>query len=281
VTRSRPLADLGIRVLSALVFVPAFVILAWRGSVWFTALVCLLTAAGTREFLGLLRHAEFRPPAPVVTAAAVLLPWWVYWGDASLLWAYGVAVPVVVLGATVLRGQPRHSLRDAAASLLTVAYVAGLFGHLVLLRELPESRGGSSQQGFALVVLVFILVWVTDTGAYLVGSLWGRHRLAPGISPGKSVEGAVGAAVLTAMAGAVCAVTFLDDLLSPLSGAILGLVASLAGLVGDLVESMFKRDAGIKDASNIIPGHGGVLDRFDSVLFVGPLIYWATRWFLL
>jgi phosphatidate cytidylyltransferase len=275
------LGDLGIRVLSALVFGPAFVILAWRGTFWFTALVCLLIAAGTYEFIALLRHAGFRPYARVVQAASVLLPWWLFWAPGDLLWGYWVAVPVVVLIAAVRRGQTRDSLRDVATSLLTVAYVAGLFGHLVLLRTLPAMHGGTPQQGFALVILVFVSVWVTDTGAYLVGSLWGRRRLAPAISPGKSVEGAVGAAVLTAVAGAVCAATFLGDLMTPLSGAALGLAASLVGLLGDLVESMFKRDAGIKDASNIIPGHGGVLDRFDSVLFVGPLIYWATRWFLL
>lgn len=281
VTRSRPLGDLGIRVLSALVFGPAFVLLAWRGDLWFTALVCLLTLAGTSEFIGLLRHAGYRPFAVMVSGVAGLLPWWLWWAAPSVLWACWAAVPVVLLVAAVFRGQPRHTLRDVGVSILAVAYVAGLFGHLVLLRGLPAGAGGTPQQGFALVVLVFVLVWVTDTGAYLVGSLWGRHRLAPSISPGKSVEGAVGAAVLTAAAGAVCAATFLGDLLSVAAGALLGLAASLVGLVGDLVESMFKRDAGIKDASNIIPGHGGVLDRFDSVLFVGPLIYWAMRWFLL
>lgn len=268
------------RVLSALVFGPALLILAWRGDVWFAALISLMSAAGTLEFLNLLRHSGRKPFFRVAMLGGIAWPLLLFLGFEDLLWGFWVALSFAALLAAVQRGNPRDSLQNVATTLLAVLYVAGLLGHLVLLRDLPAHHGGSDRQGFYVVVFAFASMWVADTGAYLVGSLWGRRRLAPRISPGKSLEGAVGAAILTAAAGGVFAAWWLPELLPIWGGMLLGLVASVFGLLGDLVESMFKRDAGIKDASNIIPGHGGVLDRFDSVLFVGPLIYWSLRWLL-
>lgn len=278
--RARPLGDLGIRILSAAVFAPALLILAWRGDVWFAALISLMSAAGTNEFLGLLRQSGRRPFGAVALFAAVSFPLLLFLGYQDSLWAFWIAVLLASLLGAVRRGSPKDSLQDVATTLLAVLYVAGLLGHMVLLRDLPEHHGGTHVQGFAVVVFAFASMWVADTGAYLVGSLWGRRRIAPQISPGKSLEGALGAAILTATAGGIFAATLLPERMPVWGGVLLGFVASIVGLLGDLVESMFKRDAGIKDTSQIIPGHGGVLDRFDSVLFVGPLIYWALRWFL-
>ena len=280
-TRSRPLGDLGIRALSAAVFVPALLILAWRGDVWFAALICLMSAAGIREFVSMLRHGGKRPFATLALAAATMFPMLLFLGYQEFLWAFWIVVLIACLLAAVARGHPKDALQDIGTTLLAILYVGGLLGHLVVLRDLPENSGGTHMQGFLLVLFVFASMWVADTGAYLVGSLWGRRRIAQLISPGKSLEGAVGAAILTAAAGGVFAATVLSDLMPLWGGLLLGFLASIFGLLGDLVESMFKRDAGIKDSSNIIPGHGGVLDRFDSVLFVGPLIYWSLRWFLL
>jgi phosphatidate cytidylyltransferase len=281
VKRARPLGDLGVRVLSAAVFGPALLVLAWRGEVWFAALICLMSVAGTYEFLGLLRASGQRPFGVLALVGSVAWPVCLILGFEDALWAFWIAALLAVLLAAVARGHPKDALRDVGATLLTLLYVAGLLGHLILLRDLPEQRGATHLQGFFVVVFVFASMWIADTGAYLVGSLWGRRRIAPRISPGKSLEGAVGAAVLAAVAGGVLAATVLADLMPIWCGVLLGFVGSIFGLLGDLVESMFKRDAGVKDASNIIPGHGGVLDRFDSVLFVAPLIYWALRWFLL
>ena len=124
--------------------------------------------------------------------------------------------------------------------------------------------------------LAFAVTWAADTGAYLVGSLLGRRPLLPRVSRHKTWEGAVGGVVFAALAGWVASVTFAPYLL-PAWGIALGAVAALVGLLGDLFESMLKRDAEIKDTSRVIPGHGGVLDRFDSLLFTVPLIYYVLK----
>jgi phosphatidate cytidylyltransferase len=151
----------------------------------------------------------------------------------------------------------------------------------VALRELPVQVGRPYIQGAVFVAFVFATTWVADTSAYLVGSLWGRHKLAPRISPGKSIEGACGGVAFAVGAGALFAHLYLRDAVTPWTGALLGGAAAVAGLFGDLAESLLKRDAHVKDASGAIPGHGGMLDRFDSVLFSAPLLYYVLRFVVL
>lgn len=270
-TKSR-LAGLSTRIAAAAFFGPCVVVLAWRGGVYFVLLVNLLAVVGTFEFLRLVRAKELQPFPTLSYAAALGLPWLFYWGGGSQVSLAFTSLMALFAAASVRRARIDNSLGAAAMGLLGTIYVTGLFGHLILLRQTGAAAGGV---GFRLVLLVFALMWVSDTGAYLVGSLWGRHPLAPRISPAKSLEGALGATVLSALAGALGAHWLLQDLLSVGTGAFLGAGASIAGQVGDLFESMLKRDAGIKDSSNAIPGHGGVLDRFDGVLFVAPLLYYV------
>jgi phosphatidate cytidylyltransferase len=216
----------------------------------------------------------------VGVAAAVLLPWAAYVQGGA--WANLVLACLVVLalGLELLRRDGAQPVAHIAVTILGLLYVCWLGSHLVLLRELPRLRQAPYAEGFRFVMLTFLLTWMSDTGAYLVGSLAGRHKLAPRISPGKSVEGSVGGLALAVVAGVVAARTFARGELTPLSGASLGAIAAVFGQIGDLVESLLKRDAQVKDASGAIPGHGGVLDRFDSVLFTAPLLYYVLRFFL-
>jgi len=174
-----------------------------------------------------------------------------------------------------------ESIAHAGGAVLGTTYVAWLASHLVALRELPLHTGGTYALGFHAVAFAFVTTWMADTGAYLVGSLIGRHKLAPRISPGKSVEGALGGVAFATLAGAWFAHAVMQQELAPAAGAALGAMAALVGLVGDLAESMMKRDAHVKDTSDAIPGHGGALDRFDSVLFSVPLLYYVLRFFVL
>ena len=123
----------------------------------------------------------------------------------------------------------------------------------------------------ALMILLFSFIWINDTGAYLFGSLFGRHTLAPAISPGKTVEGLISGIILNAVAGYVISFILTDH--SALFWIITGITVSLSSTAGDLFESKLKREAGVKDAGNMIPGHGGVLDRFDSLFFSAPLVF--------
>jgi phosphatidate cytidylyltransferase len=123
------------------------------------------------------------------------------------------------------------------------------------------------------------VTWATDTGAYLCGVAFGRHKLIPRISPKKTVEGAVGGLLAAGLVGWLCA-QGITPILTSFAAVTIGMFTGLMAQLGDLVESMIKRDVGIKDSAELIPGHGGVLDRFDSMLFTVPVLYYYFRFFI-
>ncbi len=164
----------------------------------------------------------------------------------------------------------------AMASFFGIVYVPFLFSYLIRIRELP--------QGIWLIWLSMAGSWVCDMFAYFVGSFFGRHKMAPVLSPKKSVEGAVGGVLGSAAVGALFSLFLPDKTIfrsdPALVLAIVSAAAALISMVGDLLASAFKRNHGIKDYSNLIPGHGGILDRFDSMIFVAPVIYYVLVLFL-
>lgn len=182
------------------------------------------------------------------------------------------------------------------STLLGIAYTGGMlsFGYAIRYHEYAFapaslSLGGKSfaiPSGGLLLLLPLITTWASDTGAYAVGRALGRRKLIPAVSPGKTVEGAIGG-LLASMLVAWVFTQFLlrpaaqlDFRWRPLGAIAVGAVISVAAQLGDLAESLFKREAGVKDASNIIPGHGGVLDRVDSLLFVLPVSFIVFGWLL-
>jgi phosphatidate cytidylyltransferase len=174
----------------------------------------------------------------------------------------GLAV-VLIVGLALARLD--HRLYRYVISIALGAYV-GLVGFFLDLYRWPNL---GSHGGLKLVVVVIACAALADTGAYLTGSVAGRHKLAPRLSPSKTVEGAIGGCVICTVG-----LTFLGPWLVPIGAgqaALMGLILSVVGQAGDLVESSLKRHAGVKDASNLIPGHGGLLDRLDSLLFVAPI----------
>jgi len=180
--------------------------------------------------------------------------------------ALGVTVIFVPL---IVRGEPEEGLRDWAWAVPGVAYIGFLGAHLVLLRELDD--------GGKWVFLVLLGTWSTDTFSYFAGRAFGRHHPVPGISPGKTDEG-----FIAGYAGGFASIMVLDvalDLpMSTMEAAVLGLLFPAAAMIGDLAESIIKRGAHIKDTSELVPGHGGFLDRLDSILFTAPLVYYFVIW---
>jgi len=154
----------------------------------------------------------------------------------------------------------------AAANLLGVVYVSGLYSFLILVRE---------QFGVSWALFGFLVTWATDTGAYFGGVKYGRLKLCPQISPNKSVEGALFGLLGGVVGGVVYALVTGKPLLQL---AAFALMLSLCGQLGDLVESAFKRERAVKDSGSILPGHGGILDRFDSLAFVFPVLYAMLVW---
>lgn len=163
------------------------------------------------------------------------------------------------------RAPLEQSLRDGAMTLFGVLYLGLTLGMLSMTRLLP--------QGEWLIFFLLLVTWASDTGAYYVGTLFGRHRLAPTISPKKTVEGLVGGLIGAIIVAYAARWWFLPEL-SGLDCLILGTLLTLTGLWGDLAESAMKRSVGIKDSGGILPGHGGMLDRLDSLLFTAPVFYY-------
>jgi CDP-diglyceride synthetase len=182
----------------------------------------------------------------------------------------------VVLGLGLRRPDLKGRIEGMAVTLFGVLYVGWLSAHLVLLRELPWRAGTPYADGAAFVLLAFFLTWSCDTAAYAVGRAFGRTRPWTRISPRKSVEGAVGGLLAAGVAGFVARAWF-APFLSLRDAAVLGLGVGVFAQVGDLVESMLKRDARHGDSSDFIPGHGGILDRFDSLYFAAPLVFYYLK----
>lgn len=157
--------------------------------------------------------------------------------------------------------------RDCASILFGFLYLPLLFGHLALLRKVPQGR--------EWIFTVFLIVMLSDTSAYFVGSALGKHRLYPAISPKKSVEGAIGG-LIGGLAGVFLAKFLWFPSLPWLLAGGIGIILGACGQIGDLFESMLKRSYGVKDSGRIIPGHGGLLDRLDSLIFAFPPAYYLV-----
>jgi phosphatidate cytidylyltransferase len=172
---------------------------------------------------------------------------------------------LVVLAVVLSQPEPiEGSMKRAAFVFLGTAYCGGLIPYLSRLREL--------EHGAALAIMALFCTWGADTGAYLVGRAFGRHKLYPKVSPGKTWEGLAGGLVFGV--GVAFLVRYLFRMeLGIVHVAVIGVIGAAFGLVGDLAESLMKRSVGAKDSGTLIPGHGGVLDRFDAVMFVTPAVY--------
>lgn len=164
----------------------------------------------------------------------------------------------------------QNSNPDSRIPLFTLSYIGLPLFAFNKLAFLPIS-GTNNEYHHSIILGVFYLIWINDTCAYLAGSLFGKHKLAPEISPGKTIEGTIGGAVFAAGISYVVYQIFPEIDLK--HWIIISLIISIFGTIGDLFESFLKRKAGIKDSGNILPGHGGILDRFDSLLFVAPFVY--------
>jgi len=261
--------NLGRRVLTALLILPPLVFANFYGPSWLVAgLVGLAVLLGLHEFFGLLHARGLKPQRTLgfvlglALFAEVALPAWPHGPLGPLL-------ALVLLTATLARGSRFDETVPAAAfTLLGAVYLGALGGTIAALRLVaPEERGAWR------VVLLLAIIMASDTFAFFVGHLWGRRRLAPDVSPHKTVEGALGG-LAGGVVGALCTRALgLPEL--PLLHAVgLGLVTAALGIVGDLDESLLKRWAGVKDSGRLFPGHGGMLDRLDSLLFGAPVLYY-------
>ena len=274
------LAGLLPRMVAIGIGVPCLYLITLRGGVFFLLLVNLIILLGLSEFFTLMKAKGFQPSRMLGYAAAMAVSLNMYRGGPALTLLITVFLLLIMIR-EVFRPSVSGALSNIAVTVLGVMYVGWLGGHFVMLRELPANLDiADPKLGAHLIFFAALVIWACDILAYVIGILVGRRRMLPHISPAKTWAGAFGGLAGGAMAGWLCAQTFLT-LISPLSGALMGLVSAALGQLGDFAESMFKRDAGLKDSARLIPGHGGILDRMDSLLFSVPILYYWFRFCVL
>jgi phosphatidate cytidylyltransferase len=274
-------SSLALRIASVSVLIPIVIAAAWW--YWSTAiLVGLCIALAILELYGIMRRGGYEPRTLVGLAIGLLICL-----APSIQTLTSVDLSEVVIGLSIVLSLAYELLpRNRNGSLVNWAltfggayYIAGLLSYFILLSQLSTPLHGGwlamlhIPPGTSWNLLVLAITWLQDTSAYFVGRAFGRHKMAPVLSPKKSWEGAAGGFVASALT-AVLATAILGLPISYLSATMIGAIAGVAGPLGDLVESLIKRQVGIKDSGQLIPGHGGILDRIDSLLFTAPVIYY-------
>jgi phosphatidate cytidylyltransferase len=265
--------NLALRVGSAILLFPILMIASWHGGLPFAAVCAVAAAVSAAELSGM--FARLGPGEAFGIAVAGLIPLAPWWAHAHAGGQYpewmGIALAVAgmtLLGASLFRdGDLEDVPVRVSAAALGWLYCGFLVAAVVAIRM---------RFGFGWVVLAFVVTWLNDTFAYFAGRFLGRHPMLPRVSPKKTWEGFAGGAVGSVVGAWVLLAMFPGDWLAGLTAAgcvVLGLVAAVVGPVGDLAESMLKRAAGVKDSGRLIPGHGGLLDRIDALLFVAPWVY--------
>ena len=289
------MSELTRRVLFSLVAIPVALGAIWYGDWALAALLAIAAALGAHEYFGIARAAGQQPFATAGAALAGLVPialharrLGVYSGDLGTI---ALVILLVIFAASIWRRWPDGKPLGAVATTgFGIAYAGATLGYGYLLRYHPYAVGRIA--GAALLALPLILTWTSDIGAYFVGRALGRRKLIPAVSPGKTIAGAVGSLVLCMIVAWAYqrwvlvpqATLALRPVIvaSGASGALLfGAIVSVAAQVGDLAESLIKRESGVKDSSHLLPGHGGVLDRLDSLFFVLPVAYLVFDWLLI
>lgn len=254
------------RVYTAVILIPAIYAVIRYSPAW--AFTVLIIAGGTIALFELYRMAFAGRKNAVLVGLGI--------ASAALMIAhphlpFSVA-DLLLLGtllmALTLLGGPaslEHRFRDMTVALFGVLYVGLTLSALVSTRALPT--------GEWLILFVAMVTWAGDTGAYYAGNLWGKHLLAPRVSPKKTMEGLLGGMALAVAMSLLARAWFLPQF-SVMDALVLGALLTVAGLFGDLCESAMKRSVGVKDSGGILPGHGGMLDRLDSLLFTAPVFYY-------
>jgi phosphatidate cytidylyltransferase len=286
----RRAGELALRLVTAALLIPPIIYVIFQGGLWVLATVIVITLLGVNEFYHLIEAKGAEPLRGVGTLAAAALPVVSYLGSD---YAATVLMSFLLLGVMVAqlgKAQIAESLASISGTFFGVFYIGWLLSHAVSLRGFhdvvqgrwgPDAVVGMHPDAGAFYLLFTISsVIAGDVGAYFVGRKYGKRKLAPKVSPGKTVEGAFGAIVGGLLVGLACKAIFdafrpeLSAQLGWLACALLSPVLAGVGIVGDLVESLLKRDAQVKDTGTLLPGTGGILDRIDSNLLGIPVMYY-------
>jgi phosphatidate cytidylyltransferase len=254
------------RLLSAAILIPVILAAVYFGGITIAIVALVAALLAGYEYLDMMRHIELHPPRLLglaLVAALVMDAQWPQWNALPIILTLAVIVSLVY---AVTRGNAPGSMHAWALLVTGGLYIGFMAGHVIRLRALDN--------GMYWLALALVGTWICDTGAYFVGISMGRRPFFPLISPKKTVEGFWGG--LVTGTASVVLIGYLTLGLTIWHGLIVGVLLCLAATFGDLAESVIKRQVGIKDSGRLIPGHGGALDRIDSLLFVVPVVYYTA-----
>lgn len=274
------------RILSAVVGLPILgIVLFFNNTILLNIAVALISLIAVYELLHNTKYIT-DPGLLIVSMIYALLVPFSRIGELASYASLLILVYVVVLLSILFAKHKTLLFQQVAISFTSTVWVTYAMSSLVFVRELhpDDSRTGL---GLYYIILIFICAWISDAGAYFIGRAFGKHKLASDISPKKTIEGAIGGVAFCVVFSIAFSYVYLDLLKEQGIDAqvnlpaliILSLIASLVGIMGDLAASIIKRQTGIKDFGHLMPGHGGVMDRFDSILFIAPFLYMVLQVF--
>lgn len=251
------------RVLTAIIGIPVLLGVLYLGGIYWKLFFTLMGILAFWEFARMMSNVQLRP----LLVSGMLLVLLLLFAPDTYLYPGIFGVLILAVTISILK-YPDLTLKDTAISLFGAAYIGFLLSYAIKIADL--------QQSFIIIVLALLLTWGSDTGAYFAGKLWGRHKMTPILSPNKTWEGAAGGLVVSAIVALIFFLVIDIDGVGPAYALLLGLGASTLAQLGDFFISGVKRFFQVKDSGKIIPGHGGVLDRFDSFLLLVPLVYYFS-----
>ncbi len=263
------------RILSAVIGIPILVYLVYEGRLLFLTGVIFLTVTGLFELRRILLRMKLKIIPFLLYGSGLVFPLLAYFtsndksGGAFYI---GLTLILMIHLIILMITFPKYSVGDLASSYLGSCYIGMLLSYLILIRKMVP-------YGFPYLLLVLILTWSCDIGAYFSGRLFGRQPLWPRVSPHKTLEGSIGGLILC-IGSALLLQAIYRRLFSLFDALMLGILIGSVVQIGDLVESAFKRLGKVKNSGDLIPGHGGILDRFDSLLFSAPAAYLYLKFFL-
>lgn len=262
-----------VRMLTGFLFGWLVVVCIMYGGLWLLGLLAVILAFASKEYVKILNHKGFYPSLKVIYLTEIALAAIVYFERFDLVAATLTICSMASFMWVLFVGRQPY-IANVATTLFGMVYCGWFPLHLIFFRNL---HNGQYESGLGFVIMMLASIIATDVGCYYVGSKLGKHKLAPTVSPNKTIEGSIG--------GAVCSVIFAEIIgcylgLGWFISLIAGLLCTIFAQIGDLCESLLKRDAGVKDSGDTLPGHGGFLDRTDSFALTIPIVYYFFKYFV-
>lgn len=281
------MSNLTQRILTAIIGVPLLLLVFYFGSYYFLIFILLIVGFGSYEFFRLVDNKNLDNKNIIGIVFCIILPIGAYFGYLYFIFLFTL-VSIFTLFINLQKQDLSNTLIGAGTKFLGIVYIGWFLSHAILIRNINESifpyidntNIKNNDIGFFWIVFVVACTFLNDSAAYFFGKYKGKIKLVPRLSPGKTVEGTVCGIFMALLSGMFINLLFS----SPISykwAMLLGFVVGVVAVLGDLIESMFKRSVSIKDSGGLLPGHGGVLDRFDSLILVFPVMYYLILFYYL